>query len=481
MQEFDRAIEILRTFGDLDLRGDKDQLTIDNPAILRNIKFCRVWPKNVVMKTYLTMQPIPRLRFEVESFQFTGPDVDELQQEFQKRRRMGIVVSTNWTEHDGLHRVIFRTYAPLHKSVAEIHHRLHSLIFDFNAFTSAFADWQETDAEHIEDDEEPEIEEPEIEEQEETPVPTNTKPRDIYSDIQLGPIHKADPHKAAEQVIAELDKLIGLASVKDLVRKLAAQREIASARKQAGLRAVVPSPHLVFTGNPGTGKTTVARFIGQLYKSLGLLTKGHVIEADRSTLVSGYIGQSALKTKAVCTGALGGVLFIDEAYGLNNGSSSNYGAEAVEALLTFMEEHRGDFVVVVAGYPEKMSDFMDMNPGLRSRFDLTLEFPDYTNQELLIMFHKLVRDNDYRLDAFAQLAVKRLIGSWQRKEGFGNGRDVRTLFNQVVANHSLTLAGKASLSRADLMLIRRDAIPVAPPVTPKRAPSKREDFVLGYL
>ena len=260
-----------------------------------------------------------------------------------------------------------------------------------------------------------------------------------------------------ESVMAELGALVGLDSVKGLVARLAAQQRVAQRRKERGFAPVTPSPHLVFTGNPGTGKTTVARLIGRLYKALGLLDHGHLIEADRASLVGGYIGQTALKTLEVCNSALEGVLFIDEAYTLAGGYQKDYGHEAIATLLTFMENNRGRFALVVAGYEEKMGEFLAANPGLRSRFDITIDFPDYDDTELMTIFGDLVSQHDYRLAESARTAVANLIEHMPRGQGFGNAREMRRLFNTVIANHALLVDG-SSASDTALNLITEEAI-----------------------
>ena len=291
----------------------------------------------------------------------------------------------------------------------------------------------------------------------------STKSED--DDVQLtfgeiiGDVHMVQENDTLESVLKQLEDMVGLDSVKMMVRRLVSQQRIAKKREEAGLRAQIPSPHLIFTGNPGTGKTTIARQIGKIYKLLGLLSKGHVIEADRATLVAPYVGQTALKTKEVCEKALDGVLFIDEAYSLDGHHQRDYGREAMEALMTFMENNRGRFVVVVAGYEDMMKTFIDANPGLASRFDVTIDFPDYSNSELASILDGLVGENSYRFTEEATRSAHSLIRSWSRGRGFGNGRAVRKLFNEIVANHALLLDGRSQISREELEIIPVEAIP----------------------
>ena len=236
-----------------------------------------------------------------------------------------------------------------------------------------------------------------------------------------------------------LDDMVGLVPVKNLVKQISNVQKVARVRRRNGLNAVAPSPHLVFTGNPGTGKTTVARHIGRIYKQLGLLSSGHVVEVDRSQLVGGYIGQTAIKTREALDSARGGVLFIDEAYSLARDHANDYGHEAIETILAYMENNRGNIVVVVAGYPAEMKTFMTMNPGLASRFDYSLAFPDYSNDELSVIFERLAAEFDYQLDDMSRDALKLVISSWERDAVFGNAREVRRLFNEVVATHGAWL------------------------------------------
>lgn len=308
--------------------------------------------------------------------------------------------------------------------------------------------------------EEPEVDPDDLEEDvDEVEEEENDKEDDvIISSSKSRVITISKDKSSAHSVLQQLDQLVGLTPVKQLVYQLAAQQEIAQKRAKHGLKPVLPSPHLVFTGNPGTGKTTVARLIGQLYKSLGLLKSGHVVEADRSSLVAAYLGQTALKTREICKQALNGVLFIDEAYSLAV-DGRDYGHEAIEALLTFMEDHRGEFVVVVAGYSDRMEKFLQSNPGLRSRFDHSLHFPDYTTSELVSMFSTLVKENQYVMIPGTESAVTAFIDSWERGEGFGNGREVRRLFNHVIGAHAAALADRSVVRPHHLCTIYPQLIP----------------------
>ena len=269
-------------------------------------------------------------------------------------------------------------------------------------------------------------------------------------------------------ILRDLRRLVGLEPVKIEVERLVAAREFTNARVAAGKPAIDQSPHLVFTGNPGTGKTTVARLVADLYKALGILKKGHVVEADCSKLIAAYIGQTPIKTQRLCEEARGGVLFIDEAYGLTAHQHQGYGPEAIETLLKFMEDNRGDIVVIVAGYPKEMQGFLDANPGLRSRFDVVIDFPDYATDELGQIFDLYLEQYELTLTVDAREKMITYVNSLPRGRGFGNGRAMRNLFNEVVRRHAVWATRNGEINAIDLTTITAEVIP--DPGTPVSAP-----------
>jgi stage V sporulation protein K len=270
----------------------------------------------------------------------------------------------------------------------------------------------------------------------------------------------AAPTRTMDELQRELDGLIGLESVKDQVRSLLAFLQVQALRKERGLAEVATSQHLVFLGNPGTGKTTVARLLAQMYQAMGLLRRGQLVEVDRSGLVAQYVGMTALKTNRVVRRALDGVLFVDEAYALApDAGRLDFGPEAIETLLKRMEDQRERLVVIVAGYPRLMREFLASNPGLRSRFSREIVFPDYTTDELLAITHKFAADHEYRLGEGTERTLRELLEAARRGEGFGNARFARTLFEQALNAHALRLAARPdaeTLPIDELMIITAD-------------------------
>ncbi len=253
----------------------------------------------------------------------------------------------------------------------------------------------------------------------------------------------------------ELEELIGLAAVKEEVKSLANFVRVQKQRQEKGLKTPKMSYHLVFTGSPGTGKTTVARIVARIYKDLGILKKGHTVETDRSGLVAEYVGQTAIKTNAVVDSALNGVLFIDEAYALvpEGGSNSDYGQEAISTLLKRMEDDRDKLVVIIAGYTNEMKRFIDSNPGLRSRFNRYIKFPDYTPEELVDIFHMYMRKNEYTIskDADKLLREKLEYAVAHKDRNFGNARYVRNVFEKTIQRQADRLSKRSGLSEQQLM------------------------------
>ena len=257
----------------------------------------------------------------------------------------------------------------------------------------------------------------------------------------------------------ELDELIGLTSVKEEVHSLANFVKVQKQRKDQGLKVPKLSYHLVFTGSPGTGKTTVARIVARIYKDLGILKKGHLVETDRSGLIGQYVGQTAPRVNEVCDSALDGVLFIDEAYALVQGHE-DYGAEAVATLLKRMEDDRDRLVVIVAGYTDEMKTFINSNPGLQSRFNRYITFPDYTPEELYDIFLMYLRKNEYNISAeAADYLKKRLEDVVEHKDrNFGNARYVRNTFEKAIQQQANRLSGEKNPTAEDLTLIKLEDI-----------------------
>lgn len=245
--------------------------------------------------------------------------------------------------------------------------------------------------------------------------------------------------RTLQDLLDELNALVGLEKVKNKVRDLIVYQKVQKMRREKNLHSTKSTLHLAFTGNPGTGKTTVARIVGRIYKQIGLLSKGHFVEVSRTDLIAGYQGQTAIKVKNVIERAKGGVLFIDEAYSITeNDHSDSYGRECLTELTKALEDYRDDLVVIVAGYTEPMKKFFESNPGLKSRFNTFIEFADYTANELVNILISMCKNNDYTLDDEVkekiQLYFEQQISS--KDENFANGRLARNLFEDLVMNHA---------------------------------------------
>lgn len=288
--------------------------------------------------------------------------------------------------------------------------------------------------------------------QEEKPLVVDKVKEEVVKDeIEM------ESRESLEDLQKQLDSMIGLDGVKQQVHSIINELKIDALRKSKGLKVSNTSKHLVFKGNPGTGKTTIARLLSKIYKELGILENGHLVEVDRGDLVAGYVGQTALKTKEKIDEAMRGILFIDEAYTLAKGEN-DFGQEVIDTLLKAMEDHRDEFIVIVAGYDEPMESFLQSNPGLKSRFNEYIHFDDYSEEELFMIFGLLCEQNDFRMDLEAQDTLKSYLNELcnHKPDNFANGRAMRNLFDKSKKAHSNRLASLNEISDKDLITFKKD-------------------------
>ena len=302
------------------------------------------------------------------------------------------------------------------------------------------------------------------------PSPKPKQEQPPVSPETAAPAETKTPEEEETDPMEDLDALIGLTTIKHDVKELADFVKIQKLRKDQGMKAVPVSLHLVFTGNPGTGKTTVARILSRIYRKIGVLSKGQLVEVDRSGLVAGYVGQTAIKTQEKIKEALGGILFIDEAYSLAQKDDA-FGQESIDTILKAMEDHRDDFVVIVAGYTKPMEKFINSNPGLKSRFNKYIEFPDYTLDELDGIFDLNCKKYEYQVDEDARRQIREMIKARMisRQENFANAREVRNLFEDIITNQARRIASMDNPGPEDIRRVILEDL-----YEPEEKPSEKE-------
>ncbi|BBB93093.1 MAG TPA: stage V sporulation protein K [Methylomusa anaerophila] len=258
-----------------------------------------------------------------------------------------------------------------------------------------------------------------------------------------------------DNILHELDNLIGLTEVKKLVREIYAFIEIQKRREKEKLNTEPLVLHMIFKGNPGTGKTTVARILGKIFNEMGVLSRGHLIEVERADLVGEYIGHTAQKTREQLKKAYGGILFIDEAYSLARGGEKDFGKEAIDCMVKAMEDHKDELILILAGYQKEMENFLQTNPGLKSRFPIHINFPDYHEPELMQIAEQMCLKRQYQLTSQTKAALIKVLNLSEKgaEENFGNARTVRNIIEKAIRRQAVRLISKQHISREELMLI----------------------------
>jgi len=279
------------------------------------------------------------------------------------------------------------------------------------------------------------------------------------------PLRKDTEEENLDEVMKELDQLIGLSKVKYLVKEIQAFAQIQKKRQEAKLLTEPQVLHMIFKGNPGTGKTTVARLLGKMFKYMGILQKGHTVEVERADLVGEYIGHTAQKTREQIKRAYGGILFIDEAYSLARGGEKDFGKEAIDTLVKAMEDYKDNLIVILAGYKDEMEWFLQTNPGLRSRFPIQIEFNDYSVDELMQIAKMMVEKRQYKLSPDAIIKLEKILESSKNDKNYdklGNARLVRNIIEKSLRRQALRLVNQKSISREDLLQIKAEDISEVP-------------------
>ncbi|MEH6948444.1 stage V sporulation protein K [Bacillus sp. JJ634] len=282
----------------------------------------------------------------------------------------------------------------------------------------------------------------------------------IQKDVPIKELYDRDlseQHIALKEIEAELETLVGMEEMKKLIKEIYAWIYVNKKREERGLKAGRQALHMMFKGNPGTGKTTVARLIGKLFHKMNVLTKGHLIEAERADLVGEYIGHTAQKTRDLVKKAIGGILFIDEAYSLGRGGEKDFGKEAIDTLVKHMEDKQHEFILILAGYSREMDYFLSLNPGLLSRFPLVIEFPDYTTDQLMEIADLMLEEREYIISRDAERKLREhlvVLRSLQSPVSFSNGRYIRNVIEKAIRTQAMRLLHEDSYDKADLMTLR---------------------------